>query len=113
MRFCKKSAQSVSEYVILITIVVAGIVAVFPMLKRGTQSLVKVTADQIGNQQGAEQEFNTDAVGYSGYLVNSDTATRTDVYRETREWPGAIQQVFNESTATSTNMFTNMGFLEN
>jgi hypothetical protein len=33
-------------------------------IKRGVQSLIKITADQVGNQQNSDQDFNDTVSGY-------------------------------------------------
>ena len=65
--------QTVIEYVVLIGIITIALFYMGPLLKRGVQSLVKATADQIGNQQRADQDF-TNTAG-SGFLVGSNTQT--------------------------------------
>src|SRR3990167_6310436 len=60
-----KHGQSLLEYVILISIVGAVLVAMGPYMKRGVQAVVKVTADQLANQEQAEQSVD------SGYLVEA------------------------------------------
>ena len=62
----RNRAQSIGEYVVLLTIVVSVAAMMFPMVKRGTQSLIRAGADQIAGQQNSEQEFN----GEGGYTVN-------------------------------------------
>jgi hypothetical protein len=106
--FRKKRAQSISEYVILITIVVATVLSMFTNVKRGTQGLVRAAADQIGSQTKAEQDFN----GLGGYISGANTVTSSYANTEVREWPGAFQKVFVERTDTETNTASNLGFSE-
>jgi hypothetical protein len=107
--FRKKRAQTISEYVILITLVVASVVSMFVYVKRGTQGLIQAAADQIGSQTKAEQDFG----GRGGYINRSDTATAMVVNQHTYEWPGVILKTNRDSTETLTNMSSNLGFTEN
>jgi len=60
-------AQTFIEYILLFGIVTAILVAMSPMIRRFTQGMVKLTADQIGAQRLSDQQG-----GDSGYLVNVD-----------------------------------------
>jgi len=85
-------------------------------VKRGLQSLVKVTADQVGNQQNADQDF---ADTQQGYMVGSNAITqqvKNKGVTETGYIPVNGTAVYvtnitaNESTDTVTNTVTNGGF---
>jgi hypothetical protein len=106
--FRKKRAQTMSEYVILIMIVVAFVVSMFTYVKRGTQVLIQAAADQIGSQTKAEQDFS----GKGGYINTSNTITSASSNYEIRVWPGAVQKTFSESSDTVTNTASNLGFAE-
>jgi hypothetical protein len=107
--FRKKRAQTISEYVILITLVVASVVSMFVYVKRGTQGLIGAAADQIGSQYNAEQDFS----GKGGYISNSDTTTAMVANQHTYEWPGTILKTYRDTTETVTNMSSNLGWTEN
>ena len=102
-----RRAQSLMEYILLISIVVAAVIYMLPRIKRTTQSMIKSAADQIGDQAGAEQTFNDIE---KAYLVNSQTrgGTRIDNFR--RDVGGVIDQTFNETTETVTTSFMNAGW---
>jgi len=106
--FRKKRAQTISEYVILITVVVTFMVSMLTYVKRGTQGLIKTAADQIGSQIGAEQDFK----GLGGYMTGSNAVTSSYANHDIRVWPGAYQKVFVEGSDTQTNMSSNLGFSE-
>lgn len=85
-------------------------------VKRGLQSLVKVTADQVGNQENADQDFNDTQ---QGYMVGSNTVTQLARNKEVAEVgfiPAVGNAVYvtnittNETTDTVTNTITNGGF---
>ena len=95
------------EYILLIGIVVGVMIAMTPFVKRASQSMVKLAADQIGNQQEAEQ----DAGGRRGYLVNSYTTSRADRRIRKRERLGVSAVDFlHDETDSETRSLTNMGF---
>lgn len=99
--------QSVLEYTILLGVVVLVMFAMGPMLKRGTQSLIKVVADQVGVQQNAEQKFDE-----SGHLESSYTATRGSMDKQIQDLAGTISYVFNDVSVTTSNALINLGFTE-
>jgi len=85
-------------------------------IKRGVQSLVKVTADQVGNQQNADQDFNDI---HQGYMIASNTEiseTKNDITTELGYIPNAGNAVyfhtltFNEGSITMSNILTNGGW---
>ena len=100
-------AQSLGEYVLVISIVSMVVMVMFPLAKRGTQSLIKVSADQIGLQKNSEQDFSNDIGGYTEY-VNSSTQTQSEISRQDR--PGVIETDSSINSITDTTSLTNMGF---
>jgi len=81
--------QTVIEYIVLIGIITVALFYMGPLFKRGVQSLVKVTSDQIGNQEDADQEIAprdfADPVEGVSYLVNSSTNTESIVNKLVRD----------------------------
>jgi hypothetical protein len=104
----KTKAQSLGEYVLMISIILAFVAAMFPLVKRGTQSLIKAGADQIGDQRNSDQDFNSD----SGYTVGSNTIARSDSSVEQREWSGGMGTSTNELSDVQANTYSNLGFTE-
>ena len=113
--------QSILEYTIIVGIVTVVLYYMGTGIKRGVQSLVKVTADQVGSQQNSDQDFNDYSQGYlvssgsqtaennnkqvtvSGYILpGSNPDNSTSVY--------VANTNFNEETYTMTNTITNGGF---
>ena len=111
-------AQVLLEYIIIIGIVTIVLFAMFHAAKRGIQSVVKITADQVGNQQSADQvsgvptgnAFNPDLSAISGYLVEMNSATQANNRKQTKENAGDISYIYDESVLTVTNSVTNLGF---
>jgi hypothetical protein len=109
--------QSIIEYTIMIGIVTLVLFFMGTGIKRGVQSLVKVTADQVGNQLNSDQDFND---VQQGYMVASNTEsqdTKNDITTEIGWWPnGANAAIFlhntayNEGSVTLTNTQTNGGW---
>lgn len=69
--FYTRTGQSILEYIILIGIITISLYYMGPAIKRGTQSLVKVAADQIGNQAASDQEIKRTVDG-EGHVVLPD-----------------------------------------
>ena len=105
--FSLKKGQTILEYTILLGAIVLVMFAMGPMLKRGTQSLIKVVADQVGVQQNAEQKFDE-----SGHLEASYTATRGFTDKQTFDTAGMKTYVFNDVTTTDSGALVNLGFTE-
>ena len=111
-----RRGQSILEYTIIVGIVTVVLFYMGTGIKRGVQSLVKVTADQVGNQQNSDQDFND---VQQGYMVASNSVTEQSQNKQTTEL-GYIPQsgngiyltntAFNESTETMSNTITNGGF---
>ncbi len=105
--FNLQNGQALAEYVILVSIVAAVFVAMSAPVKRGIQSVIKYTADQLAPQNEAEQNINSQ----SGYVTDAFTATRTTVDKQTQETPGGITNyIYNDTTHEASNTQTNLGF---
>ena len=111
-----RRAQSMIEYTIIVGIVMVVLYYMGTSIKRGVQSLVKVTADQVGNQQNSDQDF-TDY--QQGYLIGSNTVTQENRWKQTSELgyiPASGSAIyagntsFNEASYTMTSTVTNGGF---
>lgn len=101
-----KLGQSVVEYSLIIGIVIAVFVVLSPMVKRSTQAMVKVVADEVGVQRNAEQNSETG-------LISSDTQTDVDQLQRRQEWRAgtthSVQQAYNEQTVTHAVTHSNLG----
>ncbi|MEI7999051.1 MAG: hypothetical protein WCH62_06050 [Candidatus Omnitrophota bacterium] len=107
--------QSVIEYILLIGIVLISLIYMGTDFKRGIQSVLKVTADQMGNQINADQDFNY--VVSTGVLIKSSTNSgqvQQKTIRETPylngENPGIITIQEIDSTQELINSITNQSF---
>lgn len=90
--FSQQRAQAFLEYVMVITIIVMAVMTLMPMLRRGSQSLVKVAADQIGDQVNSEQDFN------AAHLVRSTTTSHVGGGTQTSAQAGVMKEIMNETT---------------
>ena len=107
--------QTIVEYIVLIGIITVALFYMGPLFKRGVQSLVKVTSDQIGGQQNAEQDFQdaNDPGATGGYLVSSDTEGNSSVKKKvkTGNFSGVAGIAVDETTNTTADSHTNLGKL--
>ena len=99
-----KKGQTFIEYTLLLGIVVAVITALNPLVRRGAQAMVKLVADQIGNQKEAEQEG-----GKAGYLIQQYAVGRIDTAKRVYERAGVTNYIWSGGgtdmiTATDTNL---------
>ena len=104
----KTQAQSTGEYIMLLTIIVAVGMSMFPLIKRGAQSLIKGGADQIGVQQDAEQDFDE----RYGYLEGSETVVNSQVENATTYGANIVTMTVNETVNMTTHGVSKMGFTE-
>ena len=100
-----QSAQTIAENVILIGIVAFVFFAIGPLIRRGVQSVVATTADQLAPQAASEQKFDE----RTGYLVSSNTTVKSLVNKQTREGQGSIQYIYNDQTTRNINTLVNQG----
>ena len=100
-------AQIFLEYVLVIGVVVLIIIAMSTMVRRGTQGMIKVVADQVGDQLNAEQRFDD-----TGFLENSYTSTRTRIDKTKEESLGITTYIFGDATTSESSVHINMGFTE-
>lgn len=111
-----RRGQTVLEYTIIVGIVTVVLFYMGTGIKRGVQSLVKVTADQVGNQQNSDQDFNDTRQGYMQGSNSTDQEAKNKQTAELGYVPASGNAVeitniaYNESTDTITNTITNGGF---
>jgi len=111
-----RRGQTILEYTMLIGILTVVLMYMGTAIRRGVQSLVKVTADQIGNQQNSDQDFND---AQQGYMLGSNDTIQENNSKEVTETgyipvsgvPVYVMNTsYNESTEMTTNSITNGGF---
>lgn len=101
----QRSAQSLIEYIIIVGVVMTAVYFMAPALKRGTQSIIKVTADQIGTQENAEQDFGK----HDSHMDLMTTSSRANNRKATYGSVNGVTTIVDETSQTSTNTITNMG----
>jgi predicted PurR-regulated permease PerM len=113
-----RRGQSILEYIIIVGIVTVVLYYMGTGIKRGVQSLVKVTADQVGNQQNSDQDFNDTQ---QGYMANYNSVTQESKNKQVTESgyiPASGNAVYvmntslNDVAYTVSNIITNGGFTE-
>lgn len=111
-----RRGQSIVEYTIIVGIVTMVIFYMGTTIKRGAQSLIKVTADQVGNQQNSDQDFNDIRQGYTEASVSSAQQTNNRVVTEAGYIPVSGNAVYTANTSyednsdSFSNAYTNGGF---
>lgn len=99
-------AQGMLEYVLLVGIIVATLLAMSNAIKRGTQSLIQVAADEIGLQQNADQKVNNE----TGYINFQNAVTQQNAEKRIVERVGILNYISNDSSTTTTQTLSNGGF---
>ncbi len=100
-----QNAQIFVEYTIVVGAILLVIFAMSTMLKRATQGMVKVVADEIGLQENADQRFDD-----KGYLKNSYTSRRDKTDKTLKEISGVVGYIFNDVSMVSSEKLINMGW---
>ncbi len=101
--------QSLVEYVTIVGIITMVFVTLTPNIKRSIQALVKMTADQIGEQKNADFVYD---LKKRGYVIEAGTTISAKSNREVQEFIGATSYLPDESTTMKTNSITDLGFRE-
>lgn len=100
------TGQIFLEYMLVIGAVVLVMMAMNKMIKRGTQGMVKVVADQVGLQVNADQQFD------DGYLKSSYVTTRVTTSKTKEEFAGQTTYTYEDVTVINSEALINMGFTE-
>ncbi len=103
-RFDKRDAQIMVEYSLVIGLVIVMLVSMLPILTRMTQSMVKVVADQVGNQANSDQEF-----GKTGHLVSEYASTRSNTNKYLDQQADVITYRYDDRTTTLKTSLLNLG----
>ena len=113
-----RHGQTILEYTIIIGIVTMMLFYMGTSIKRGLQSLLKVTADQVGNQQNSDQDFSDVRQGYMNGSISWTNETKNKEADQIGYIPstGKAVEITNisvsETTDTVSNTITNGGFTE-
>ena len=109
VKFGKDLAQTFVEYALLFGVVAAIFIALTPLIRRTSQAMIKLTADQVGFQVNAEQ-----IGGRTGKLEEANILTGQRRSKNTRELGGGITKYSFDSDEVdiSSNTISNLGFTE-
>ena len=100
----KPNGQTLLEYLVLIGIVTTVVVVLTPYMKRSIQSIVKVTADQLGTQTNSDQ-------GVTGsYLVDALSQQSMTTSKKRNEFAATKEYIDDDVTTGSSQSLTNIGF---
>lgn len=106
-RFQKRSqsGQSIIEYSLILSIVLLVILAMSPAIKRSTQGMIKVVADQVGVQQNGDQVFDRQ----TGHLIEVVTTTRATLQKQTQDTLGVFNYTYGDVTFVDSTSLVNLG----
>ncbi len=120
-------AQSILDFALLFGIVVSLLVVIGPYIRRGIQGMVRTVADQIGDQQGAEQHVGKGTRGFvsqlnpglqfintdsEGLLVSSHTAAQAKSEKDTSVFDALFTYGISDAVSTQSNALINLGLTE-
>ena len=106
-----KSAQTLLEYSIILGVIVVIFITLNTMIKRSVQGMIKTAADQIGTQENAEQEFNSQVGFLQGSYLKVDAITNKKV-REGRD-PGLTDYYYDDYSSVYSQSNSLLGVTSN
>lgn len=98
-------AQIFLEYSIICSVVLVVLITMNMLIKRGIQGMIKVTADQIGEQENSDQTFDE-----GGHMERQYISVRAMTDKTTREFLGVTNYIYNDAIRTDIRTETNLGF---
>lgn len=116
LKFLKnKKAQSVAEYVIVLGLVVATVVAMQTYVKRGIQGRVRDAVDYVENPAELTGVVNFSGNQYEPYYLMSDiSSTQTTDEGDTYAIGGSVNKTLtSEETTTTGNKIYELGTADN
>ena len=105
----RKQAQSTIEYISLVGMIIVVLFAMNPMMKRIVQSVIKLSADQIGNQAESDQSFDAD----TGYLDSALSGVISNTSKQIVARPDYQQRtIYKDKMTLNSSSVTTLGFQE-
>ncbi|MDP8213460.1 MAG: hypothetical protein P9X22_09290 [Candidatus Zapsychrus exili] len=99
----ENKAQTILEYAAILSIVSIALITMNPMIKRALQGAIRTVADQIGTQNGAEQDFD------SGFLNESQTSSRATSFKQVEQQLGNTIYTYDDSTDMESTAYSDLG----
>lgn len=75
-------AQTLSEYIIVMGLVVAAVTIMSPYMKWGLQGAIKIAADELGAQKKSDR---VEEIAKGGFLSGADVFSKTQLSRSYQE----------------------------
>ena len=108
VKYSKLQAQTFVEYTLLFGVIVAIFIALTPLIRRSSQAMIKLVADQVSLQENAEQMG-----GDTGKLVNSEILTSQRREKNTKEFAGIMNYTFvQDDLEVHSDSVSNLGFTQ-
>lgn len=101
-------AQTLMEYTLVLGVITVVVFAMTPMIKRGTQGMIKATADQIGVQKNSDQRAFYNSTS-KAYLKSAYSSIQSRIDRRTIDRIGDTTYVFDDRTTATSNSITELG----
>lgn len=95
------------EYSLIAGLAVAILMIMAPLVRRGAQGMIKIVADQVGEQEESEQVYDDIEAGYLDY---SYTTTRALANKKSKQRLWVFNTIYSESTSSSSNALMSLGF---
>ena len=104
--------QTIIEYSLVLGIIVTVAFVMQPMVKRAGQGMIKLVADQIGNQVEADQRaFYKNSI-LDGHMEFANLLTQSEQDSRTLELSGATNYLYNDRLRIGSVQQSNLGFTE-
>lgn len=101
--------QTIVEYSLLIGIVIALLLVVTPMIKRGAQGMIKTVSDEIGYQNDAEQKEGPGLMATRVETTLDKQQRKREFYNGTKH---SAQTDYAETSTTRTQSQSDLGPVE-
>lgn len=104
------AGQTMIEYSLVVGIILTVIIAMQPMIKRGGQAMIKLVADQIGNQEEGDQRSFYDNAVSDSRLDWARTSTDIGMDTQTSQFLGATSYTYSDQIEVDSEQQSNLGF---
>ena len=106
----RTNGQTIIEYTLVLGIVLTVMIVMQPMIKRAGQGMIKTVADQIGNQEEADQRaFYQNAIS-EGHLEFATIQTQGVMDTQTLEFFGLTNHTYSDRMGIDSEQQSNLGF---
>ncbi|MCA9401295.1 MAG: Flp family type IVb pilin [Candidatus Omnitrophica bacterium] len=102
-----KRGQTMMEYTTILGVISLILIGMTPQVKTGVQSMIKLVADQIGNQTESDQQFDQ-----GSYLVSSMYTQDQMTVKNSQGYRESLLKDQSDTIRSYSNSYMDLGFQE-